>query len=116
MAEPYLASSWHVGQPIEEPEPWPFDGDLSRRRPVVDPNFDPPRAVRRVGWLRCLRCRRPHFSEDVAAIRLCFYCDGLGGVPVGARLSTLPDLRPTTPPTRVGFPRGGRAPARRASA
>jgi hypothetical protein len=72
-----------VGRDIEEPAPWPFDGDLVRRKPVINPNFDPPRVVRRVGWLRCLRCRRPHFSDDVVGARLCLHCGGLGGLPVG---------------------------------
>ncbi len=72
-----------VGRDIEEPAPWPFDGDLTRRRPVVNPNFEPPRVMRRVGWLRCLLCRRPHFSGDVVQVRICLRCGGLGGEPFG---------------------------------
>ena len=72
-----------VGRPLAEPERWPYDGG-ARRAPVMDPNFDPPRLVRRVGWLRCMTCGRPHFSEDVARVRLCCACGGLGGHPIGA--------------------------------
>lgn len=72
-----------VGRPLAEPERWPYDGG-ARRAPVMDPNFDPPRLVRRVGWLRCMTCGRPHFSEDVARVRLCCTCGGLGGLPIGA--------------------------------
>ncbi|GFE80237.1 hypothetical protein GCM10011487_22370 [Steroidobacter agaridevorans] len=82
-----------VGRAIQESRAWPFDGDLTRRDEVVDPNFDPPRIVRRMGWLSCLRCTRPTFSEDVVCIRLCWACGGLGSVPVGTRLSTLPNIR-----------------------
>jgi hypothetical protein len=82
-----------VGRAIQEPRAWPFDGDLTRRGEVVDLNFDPPRIVRRMGWLSCLRCTRPTFSEDVVCIRLCWACGGLGSVPVGTRLGTLPNIR-----------------------
>lgn len=53
-----------------EPQAWPFDG-CARREPVLDHDFNPPRTVRRVGWHRCMRCRRPFFSEDVVRLRLC---------------------------------------------
>jgi hypothetical protein len=79
-----------VGRALIEPERWPFDGDLSRRAPVLDPNINPPRVVRRVGWLRCMRCSRPTFSEDVVGIRICFECGGSGSVPIG-RISDLED-------------------------
>lgn len=82
-----------VGRALAEPERWPFDGDLSHRAPVLDPNFDPPRVVRRVGWLRCMRCDRPHFSEDVVGVRICFECGGGGSVPIG-RISDLDDETP----------------------
>ncbi len=72
-----------LAKPLAEPERWPYDGG-ARRAPVMDPNFDPPRLVRRVGWLRCMACGRPHFSEDVASVRLCCACGGLGGLPLGA--------------------------------
>lgn len=79
-----------VGSALVEPERWPFDGDLSRRAPVFDPNITPSRLVRRVGWLRCMLCSRPHFSEDVVGIRICFECGGEGSVPIG-RISDLED-------------------------
>lgn len=79
-----------VGSALVEPERWPFDGDLARRAPVFDPNITPPRLVRRVGWLRCMLCSRPHFSEDVVGIRICFECGGEGSVPIG-RISDLDD-------------------------
>lgn len=79
-----------VGRALVEPERWPFDGDLSRRAPVFDPNIEPPRLVRRMGWLRCMLCNRPHFSEDVVGIRICFECSGEGSVPIG-RISDLDD-------------------------
>lgn len=52
------------------PVPWPDDGGV-RREPVLDTDHVPPLVVRRVGWSRCLRCRRPFFSEDVVKLRLC---------------------------------------------
>ena len=72
-----------IARELIEPARWPNDGG-ARRAPVMDPNFDPPRLVRRVGWLRCMACGRPHFSEDVARVRLCCACGGLGGLPIGA--------------------------------
>ena len=48
------------------------------------PDFDPPRVIRRVGWVRCMRCQRFHFSGNVVAVRLCSVCGGAGGWPVGA--------------------------------
>lgn len=71
-----------VGKLLVEPERWIFDGG-ARRAPVLDPNFTPPRVVRRVGWLKCMRCQRFHFSDDVVGIRICFDCGGSGSVPVG---------------------------------
>ncbi|WDM67920.1 hypothetical protein [Xanthomonas cucurbitae] len=73
-----------IARPLIEPERWPNDGG-ARRAPVMDPNFDPPKVVRRVGWLRCMCCCRFHFSEDVARARMCVECGGAGGWPVGAR-------------------------------
>lgn len=55
---------------IIEPNPWAFDNCI-RREPVLDIDLDPPRVVRKVGWHRCLRCRKPFFSEDVQRLRLC---------------------------------------------
>ncbi|MBQ1499211.1 MAG: hypothetical protein IIZ38_12930 [Sphingomonas sp.] len=57
------------------PKRWEFDGCL-RREPVVDADASPPRVVRKMGWHRCLKCRRPFFSEDVLRLRL---CDGAQG-------------------------------------
>ena len=73
-----------IGREIVEPERWPDDGG-ARRAPVMDPNYDPPRVVRRVGWLRCMCCGRSHFSEDVARARMCLDCGGAGGLPTGPR-------------------------------
>ncbi|MFL0336308.1 hypothetical protein ACEU0A_004197 [Stenotrophomonas maltophilia] len=73
-----------MGRGLIEPERWPNDGG-ARRAPVMDPNCDPPRVVRRVGWRRCMCCGRFHFSEDVARARMCVECGGAGGWPVGAR-------------------------------
>lgn len=72
-----------VAKAIIEPTPWALDGG-ARRANVLDPNFDPPRVIRRVGWVRCMRCQRFHFSGDVVAVRLCSVCGGAGGWPVGA--------------------------------
>jgi|SRR5690348_8906898 len=73
-----------MGRELIEPARWPNDGG-ARRAPVMDPNCDPPRVVRQVGWLRCMCCGRHHFSEDVARARLCVECGGAGGWPVGSR-------------------------------
>jgi hypothetical protein len=58
---------------IIEPPPWANDGG-KRREPVLDTDHSPPKVVRRVGWHRCLRCRVPFFSLDVAALRQCTEC------------------------------------------
>lgn len=73
-----------VGKALIEPARWPFSGDLTRRASVMDPNVEPPRVIRRVGWVRCMSCGRPHFSEDVVRARLCSTCGGAGGWPIGA--------------------------------
>ena len=57
------------------PKRWEFDGCV-RREPVLDADANPPRVVRKVGWQRCMKCRRPFFSEDVLRLRL---CDGTEG-------------------------------------
>ncbi len=62
---------------ITEPDPWPFDG-CKRREPVTDED-QPGRVVRKVGWNRCLKCRRPFFSEDVLRLRLCSGAQGCRG-------------------------------------
>lgn len=61
---------------IIEPDPWEYDGCL-RREPVLDE--DTRRVVRKVGWHRCLKCRRPFFSEDVIRLRLCSGAQGCRG-------------------------------------
>lgn len=58
-----------------EPKRWDFDGCL-RREPVLDADSRPPRVVRKVGWHRCMKCRRPFFSEDVLRLRMCEPCRG----------------------------------------
>lgn len=57
------------GFELVEPKPWPRDEGL-RREPVIDPNFEPPRVVRLVGWRRCMRCEAMFFSPDVRGVRL----------------------------------------------
>ncbi len=68
-----------IGKPIYEPEPWSYTGDLTRREKVMDGNCTPPKMVRRVGWMLCMKCQRPHFSDDVGKCRVCFECGGAGG-------------------------------------
>ena len=58
---------------FSEPAPWPFDG-CARREAVLDHDYHPPRVVRRVGWQRCMTCRKPFWSEDVVRVRLCATC------------------------------------------
>jgi len=79
-------STSQMGRELTDPARWPNDGG-ARRAPVMDPNYDPPKVVRQVGWLRCMSCGRHHFSEDVARARMCVECGGAGGWPVGARPS-----------------------------
>ena len=74
-----------VAKAIIEPAYWAFDSG-ARRANVLDPNFDPPRVIRRVGWVKCMRCQRFHFSGNVVSVRLCSVCGGAGGWPVGADL------------------------------
>jgi len=61
-----------------EPVPWTYDGGV-RREPVLDTDHFPPRVVRRVGWLRCIGCGAPFWSEDVVRLRLCDGPDGCRG-------------------------------------
>jgi hypothetical protein len=63
-----------LGREIIEPAKWAFDGNLTRREPVLDPNSDPPRVVRHVGWRKCLRCREAFWTPSVIAVRLCDTC------------------------------------------
>lgn len=66
-----------LGKELIEPAPWAFNGDFSKRAPVLNPNFDPPRVIRYVGWARCMRCGSHYFSEDVIRIRICNLCKTL---------------------------------------
>lgn len=63
---------------ISEPQPWDYDGCV-RREMVFDIVLVPPRVVRKVGWRRCMKCRRPFFSEDVLRLRLCSGTEGCRG-------------------------------------
>ncbi len=60
------------GRDIVEPVYWPQRDD--RREPVLDPNYDPPRVIRYVGWRPCTCCGHKFFSRDVAGVRLCGPC------------------------------------------
>lgn len=73
-------------QGITEPRQWDFDGGV-RREAVLDHDYAPPRVIRRVGWRRCLRCRQPFWSEDVARLRLCTGKVGIGCRNDGERYS-----------------------------
>ena len=63
-----------VGKPIVEPAPWPLVEGDTRREPVIDHNFHPPRVVRYVGYRRCMACPKWFWSEDVIRVRLCECC------------------------------------------
>lgn len=79
------------------PDPWPYDGG-QRREPVLDTAFNPARIVRRVGWRTCLTCRKPFFSEDVIALRLCdgtFGCRDPKPRLANSNAATLNNGRPT---------------------
>lgn len=60
------------------PKRWDYDGCV-RREAVVDADARPPRVVRKMGWQRCMKCRRPFFSEDVLRLRLCSGAQGCRG-------------------------------------
>lgn len=72
-----------IAKPFIEPVRWPND-EGRRRAPVLDPNFEPPRVVRQIGWRTCMCCGRWHFSDDVLRIRMCADCGGLGSNPIGS--------------------------------
>ena len=57
-------------QGFVEPRPWSYDKCL-RREPVLDHDVTLPHVVRRGGWQRCMRCRKPFWSDDVVRLRLC---------------------------------------------
>jgi hypothetical protein len=65
-----------VSEEIREPKLWVFDGDLTRRVAVIDPNDG--RVIRRVGWRQCMCCQNCFFSADVVRVRLCDGCKGTG--------------------------------------
>lgn len=60
------------------PKRWEYDGCV-RREPVLDADSRPPRVVRNMGWQRCMKCRRPFFSEDILRLRLCDGSQGCRG-------------------------------------
>jgi len=64
---------------IIEPDPWPFDG--CKRRAAVTDEDSPGRVVRKVGWHRCMKCRRPFFSEDVLRLSP-GHVEALNAIPV----------------------------------
>lgn len=75
----HIAPAWLAGHQQEakpnfqgfiEPRMWPQDGG-TRREPVMDMDAKPPRAVRYVGWRKCMRCGQLFWSEDVQRLRLC---------------------------------------------
>lgn len=66
-------------EPIE-PAPWAFDGGRTRR-PSLDPNFNPPRVLGHVGWVKCLKCWSWCWSRDVVKQRRCCDCGGTAGMP-----------------------------------
>jgi hypothetical protein len=62
----------------KDPMPWRDDGGALRVS-IYDHNVDPPRLIRRVGWVNCLSpqsARRPHrfLSPDVVKVRTCDQC------------------------------------------
>ncbi len=68
----YTLKQWGISKPIPEPRAWPFDGDVKRRAPVIDPNDN--RVVRLVGYRKCLCCPKHFWSEDVVRVRICDVC------------------------------------------
>ena len=62
-----------LGERLEEPTPWAWDGG-KRREPVLDHDHNPPRVVRKVGWRSCMCCARRFWSTDVIRVRMCDYC------------------------------------------
>ena len=60
------------------PKRWAYDGCV-RREAVMDADASPPHVVRKIGWQRCMKCRRPFFSEDVLRLRLCDGAQGCRG-------------------------------------
>ena len=71
-----------IAKPLIEPRRWAND-EGKRHAPVLDPNFNPPKVIRHMGWKRCMSCWRFHFSEDIVRVRICTECGGSGGSPIG---------------------------------
>lgn len=61
-----------IAEEIREPRQWKFDGDTTRRVPVIDPNLR--RVIRHVGYRKCLCCPKFFWSDDVVRVRICDYC------------------------------------------
>jgi hypothetical protein len=64
-----------IGYEIPDAKQFPYDGGV-RRVDVLDFNFQPPRVVRKAGWVKCMGCATNFFSQDVTRVRLCFPCKG----------------------------------------
>lgn len=62
------------GKDLIEPKRWPYVPGDTRREPVLDPNHSPPRVIRKVGYRRCMSCRKFYFSEDCVKLRMCPVC------------------------------------------
>ncbi len=63
-----------IGKVIDEPLQWQFVEGDTRREPVLDHNFEPPRVVRYVGYRKCMSCPKYFFSLDVVRMRMCECC------------------------------------------
>lgn len=72
MRNNYAFKHRGICDPIDEPKPWPWNGDETRRVPVVDPNDN--RVIRYVGYRRCISCTKHFWSEDVIRLRMCVRC------------------------------------------
>lgn len=62
-----------LGERLEEPTPWAWDGG-KRREPVLDHDHDPPLVVRQVGWRICMCCASRFWSSDAIRVRMCDNC------------------------------------------
>lgn len=56
------------------PKQWHYVAGQRRREAVVDTSFKPPRVVRFVGYRDCIKCRQPHWSEDLRRNWMCTRC------------------------------------------
>jgi hypothetical protein len=62
----------------KDPDRWDDDSG-AKRVAIYDHNHNPPRLVRKVGWVNCLspysvERRHRFFSGDVQRVRMCPYC------------------------------------------